>query len=84
MFLPGIVALACVLHVDGRNNLPNPRKTCPPVPNLPDADHDGVPDACDNCIDTANPLQRDFDKDHIGDAYVPCGVRLRFDIDCAT
>ena len=50
---------------------------------MPDADHDGVPDACDNCIDTANPLQRDFDKDHIGDAYVPCGVRLRFDIECA-
>ena len=32
-----------------------------------DSDNDGVPDATDNCPDTANPAQEDFDADDIGD-----------------
>jgi hypothetical protein len=32
-----------------------------------DRDHDGVPDAQDNCPDTANPGQEDNDRDGIGD-----------------
>ncbi len=33
-----------------------------------DADHDGVTDASDNCINVANPDQADLDHDGIGDA----------------
>ncbi len=33
-----------------------------------DADSDGVPDVCDNCIDTPNPDQEDCDSDGVGDA----------------
>ena len=33
-----------------------------------DADGDGVNDATDNCINTANPDQADYDNDGIGDA----------------
>jgi hypothetical protein len=44
-----------------------------PVVVLPDdRDHDGVPDASDNCPDTANRLQEDTDKDGIGDACDNC------------
>lgn len=34
----------------------------------PDGDHDGRPDAEDNCPDTPNPDQKDSDQDHRGDA----------------
>jgi hypothetical protein len=34
----------------------------------PDDDNDGVPDGADNCSATANPDQRDLDRDGIGDA----------------
>jgi hypothetical protein len=34
----------------------------------PDADGDGVPDAADNCVRSANPGQRDGDGDQFGDA----------------
>ena len=36
-----------------------------------DSDADGVIDARDNCRDLANPAQRDFDKDGLGDACDP-------------
>jgi bacillopeptidase F len=34
----------------------------------PDADSDGIPDACDNCINKSNSNQRDTDRDLAGDA----------------
>jgi hypothetical protein len=45
----------------------NPAPVVTPPPPA-DADHDGVPDAADNCPTTANADQRDTDGDHIGDA----------------
>ena len=36
-----------------------------------DADGDGVPDAFDNCVQTANPVQEDFDADGMGDLCDP-------------
>jgi hypothetical protein len=38
---------------------------------LPDGDGDGVPDRNDNCPETTNPLQLDFDGDELGDACDP-------------
>lgn len=44
-----------------------------PVVVLPDdRDNDGVPDAADNCPDTANRFQEDTDQDGIGDACDNC------------
>ncbi|MCK4660324.1 MAG: thrombospondin type 3 repeat-containing protein [Phycisphaerae bacterium] len=37
----------------------------------PDVDSDGVPDDCDNCPDTPNPDQADFDGDGLGDICDP-------------
>jgi hypothetical protein len=37
-----------------------------------DTDHDGVPDAQDNCPKVANPDQKDSDKDGVGDACDNC------------
>jgi hypothetical protein len=37
-----------------------------------DRDHDGVPDADDNCPDTPNPAQYDEDGDGVGDACDNC------------
>ena len=34
----------------------------------PDVDHDGIPDANDNCISVSNPEQEDADQDGVGDA----------------
>jgi len=39
--------------------------------SLLDRDHDGVPDALDNCPDAFNPLQVDTDLDGLGDACDP-------------
>jgi len=39
---------------------------------LPDADHDGVPDSRDNCPAVANPDQADADDDGVGDACDTC------------
>ena len=43
---------------------------------LPDTDGDGVPDATDNCLATANPDQADADGDGVGDACeaVACAI----------
>jgi uncharacterized repeat protein (TIGR01451 family) len=38
----------------------------------PDGDHDGVPDAQDNCPTTFNPTQLDADADGVGDACDNC------------
>jgi hypothetical protein len=40
--------------------------------SAPDQDGDGVPDATDNCIATANPDQADLDGDGFGDACDNC------------
>ena len=40
----------------------------PPPQPAPDADTDGVPDASDNCVNTANPGQANVDADALGDA----------------
>ncbi len=39
--------------------------------NPPDRDHDGVPDAKDNCPKVKNPDQADSNHDHVGDACQP-------------
>lgn len=40
------------------------RQECP----QPDQDEDGIPDEEDNCIETSNPNQGDWDRNGIGDA----------------
>jgi hypothetical protein len=42
------------------------------VPDAPDRDRDGIPDALDNCPDIPNPAQGDADHDHHGDACDNC------------
>lgn len=44
---------------------------------LPVSDGDGVPDALDNCINTANPDQADIDGDSAGDLCDSGGVADR-------
>lgn len=39
---------------------------CPGFDDTIDTDEDGIPDGCDNCPNTYNPLQRDTDNDGIG------------------
>jgi len=41
--------------------------TAGPTPGGPDTDLDGVEDAFDNCVDDANPEQKDLDHDACGD-----------------
>jgi hypothetical protein len=45
---------------------------CVDVSSGNDRDHDGVPDAADNCPDLANPDQGNEDGDMFGDACDPC------------
>ena len=50
-----------------------------------DTDSDGLADVCDNCPDTANPLQTDTDGDGIGDACDNCLLVVnpdQQDLDC--
>jgi len=66
----------CVLHQPGSctSNVDCPTgSTCHSVPivaasGLDDRDDDGVPDEEDNCPDTPNTNQSDFDHDGVGDA----------------
>lgn len=46
--------------------------TCPGIPTAGDMDGDCVPDAQDNCPQTANPNQEDQDGDGVGDACDDC------------
>lgn len=39
-----------------------------PRPRSRDTDADGIPDGQDNCPESANPAQDDFDLDGLGDA----------------
>lgn len=48
---------------------------CDGVIDGPDADGDGVTNACDNCVYQANPGQADLDQDGLGDACDPCTDR---------
>jgi hypothetical protein len=45
---------------------------CMNDPNATDADQDGVPDACDNCVSLSNPAQIDEDYDGVGNACDNC------------
>lgn len=45
----------------------NPVITTYDIANLPDSDNDGVHDLQDNCMNTANSDQADFDADNLGD-----------------
>jgi hypothetical protein len=47
------------------------------VARKPDADHDGVDDAHDNCPTVPNPDQRDSNRDGKGDACQPDRVKPR-------
>jgi hypothetical protein len=47
----------------------------------PDADSDGIPDACDNCPQVSNPGQEDRDHDRLGDACDPCPDDRENDVD---
>ena len=42
-------------------------------PNVADRDDDAVPDCCDNCPDTFNPLQTDSNSNGLGDLCEICG-----------
>ncbi len=58
----------------GENGYPRLLIETLPVADQPgyDSDLDGVPDACDNCVDNYNPLQEDADFDELGDVCDLC------------
>ncbi len=47
---------------------PDPIDPFPTAPQTVDGDGDGVPDACDRCLQDPDPLQTDADQDGYGDA----------------
>lgn len=64
---PETLSSKCVLSLEEsqliRHGVLPARKTAGP-----DADGDGISDACDNCPGTCNPMQEDADRDCVGDA----------------
>jgi hypothetical protein len=84
-FFPGLRHLPCECGPPPTGPQPAPTDDCqvvrdgstafphfvePAIPG-PDADGDGIVDACDNCPHTSNPTQPDADDDTVGDACDP-------------
>jgi len=51
-----------------QDRCPDPIDPFPSTPQTADTDGDGIPDACDRCLLTPDPLQTDADQDGYGDA----------------
>ncbi len=75
-FQPGVRAIYCegceqpplfVKRLTREDAMLAAHGVLPPLPPGPDIDLDGIPDDCDNCPLTFNPLQEDLDDNGVGD-----------------